>query len=500
MPGSGNVLIDAIAGVGWLSRGGNNQITYYFNNSLGFHSWTSTERTAYQAALQQFANVANITTQEVFSPVGADMNENWVSNAYMLANFGDFAGFHRYPFNPGPATGYYNLDRSYFNAAGLSPGGLGFQILMHEIGHGLGLAHTHDTDMGTGVLPGVINSSDLGTLSYNQNLYSIMSYNNGPSLSSGSNNYGHAATLMAFDIAAIQLLYGANTTYHAGSDTYSLPTSNAVGATWQCIWDAGGIDTISCASSVTGATIDLRPATLVNGDPNAGGFVSQIAGIFGGFTVANGVVIENATGGSGNDTINGNSVANLIFGNDGSDSILANAGRDTVDGGSGNNTIVGGRDSADGADLILTGGGSDLLFGNGGTDTINAGDGNNIVVGGFGSDVLTCGGGADAVYCNQDNDTILAGGGADTIVAGFGNDSVLGGDGNDLLIGSEGNDTLVGGSGADLYMFFAGFGVDQIFGFAFGEGDRISLQGQSYTLGSSSDGDALLLLSGGGTI
>jgi hypothetical protein len=81
-----------------------------------------------------------------------------------------------------------------------------------------------------------------------------------------------------------------------------------------------------------------------------------------------------------------------------------------------------------------------------------------------------------------------------------GNDNVLGNEGNDLLTGSEGNDTLVGGSGGDLYIFFSGSGADQINGFVFGEGDRITLQGQTYTLGSSGDGDALLLLSGAGTI
>lgn len=36
--------------------------------------------------------------------------------------------------------------------------------------------------------------------------------------------------------------------------------------------------------------------------------------------------------------------------------------------------------------------------------------------------------------------------------------------------------------------------------FLFGEGDRITLQGQSYSLGSSGDGDVLPLLSGSGSI
>ena len=87
MPGSGNVLVDAIAGIGWLSRGGDRNITYFFDNSFGFHSWTSGEMSAYTAALQQYANVANITIQQVGSSGATpDLSESWVSDAYMQAN------------------------------------------------------------------------------------------------------------------------------------------------------------------------------------------------------------------------------------------------------------------------------------------------------------------------------------------------------------------------------------------------------------------------------
>jgi serralysin len=322
MPGSGNVLVDSIAGIGWLSRGGDRNITYYFDNSFGFHSWTSTEMAAFTAALQQWANVANITIQQVGSPSSADLSESWISNAYMQANFGNFAGFHQYPKTTPPAVGNFNFDgESYWNASGFAPGGFGLQIFMHEIGHGLGLAHPFDTDMGTLLLPGVTSSSDLGTLSYDQNINTIMAYNTGSFMTSGSSGYGHAATPMAFDIAAIQFLYGANTTYHTGNDSYVLPGANAPGASWQCIWDAGGTDAISYGGPLN-ATIDLRAATLVNGDPNAGGFVSQVSGVFGGFTIANGVTIENAFGGSGNDTLIGNSANNTLSGGGGDDTAV----------------------------------------------------------------------------------------------------------------------------------------------------------------------------------
>ena len=340
MPGSGNVLIDAIAGIGWLSRGGDRNITFFFDNSFGFHNWTAGEKDAFQAALQQYANVANITIQQVGSSAGADLSEMWVSDAYMQANSNGAAAFHYYPTTSPPAVGAYNFDgRPYFTPSGLAAGGYGFQLFLHEIGHALGLAHTHDTDLGTGVLPGVTSSSSLGTLGYNQNLYSVMSYNNGPSLSSGSNNYGHAATPMAFDIAAMQFLYGANNGYRTGADTYVIPDTNAAGASWQCIWDAGGTDQIAYYGG-RNITIDLRAATLVNGDPNAGGFTSGAAGIFGGFTIAKGVAIENAWGGNGNDVIWGNAANNWLVGNGGNDTFFFTAGADTVDGGAGDDRAI----------------------------------------------------------------------------------------------------------------------------------------------------------------
>jgi serralysin len=341
MPGSGNVLIDAIAGIGWLSRGGDRNITFFFDNSLGFHNWTSGEKDAFQAALQQYANVANITIQQVGSSAAADLSERWVSDACMPSIFGDFAGFHEFPKSSPPAGGAYNFDgRSYYTTSGLAAGGLGFEVFLHEIGHGLGLAHPHDTAMGTGLLPGVTSESSLGTLGYNQGLYTVTSYNDGPALSSGSNNYGHAATPMAFDIAAMQFLYGANNGYRTGADIYVIPDSNAAGASWQCIWDAGGTDEIAYYYGSRDVTIDLRAATIVNGDPNAGGFTSGATGIFGGFTIAKGAVIENVWGGNGNDAIWGNAANNRLVGNGGNDTFFFTAGTDTVDGGAGDDRVI----------------------------------------------------------------------------------------------------------------------------------------------------------------
>ena len=214
-------------------------------------------------------------------------------------------------------------------------------------------------------------------------------------------------------------------------------------------------------------------------------------------------------GNQGSDTINSGSGTNTVYGGLGSNSVagqgdsdllLGNEGADTIDAGGGNNTVVGGQDSADAADLITTGAGNDLVWGNGGADTVDAAGGANTVIGGFGSDVIKSGAANDVLFGNQDDDTINAGDGANLVFGGLGNDTILAGSGNDTIWGNEGNDVMTGGAGADRYTFLSASGNDQVTGFSFEEGDRLSLQGQTFTLGTSADGDVVLTLSGGGTI
>jgi hypothetical protein len=53
---------------------------------------------------------------------------------------------------------------------------------------------------------------------------------------------------------------------------------------------------------------------------------------------------------------------------------------------------------------------------------------------------------------------------------------------------------------APRYVFATSSGNDQVNGFAFTENDRLALQGQTFTLGTSVDGDVLPMLFGAGTI
>jgi len=138
---------------------------------------------------------------------------------------------------------------------------------------------------------------------------------------------------MAFDIAAIQFLYGARAA-NTDDTTYTLVTANATGTGWKAIWDTAGTDTISAAASTSTVTINLNDAPL-DGSVNAGGFVSWQSDIQGGYTIANGVSIENAIGGSGNDILIGNESDNSLTGSAGNDTLTGNAGADTIDGGAG---------------------------------------------------------------------------------------------------------------------------------------------------------------------
>lgn len=345
---SSNVYLNAIQWGGWEWTDGapiGTSINYFFGGSgqtlssvLGNSittsvAWQSYQQTAYRNALQTWANVANITFTQVFS-YPSNPTDGLVEFVYSNSS-SSILGIHQTPrdanSSDGTAWAGYNTAGAGFNSTGLLSGGYGFTTLVHEIGHGLGLAHPHDNGGGSGVFPGVTlgDSNDMGDNNLNQGMFTIMSYIDGWRTGIGlspSSNYGWQATPMAFDIAAIQYLYGANTSYHSGANTYELGHVNGLPDQLSCIWDAGGTDTISY-SGAYGCTIDLRAATL-DDTPGGGGYVSYVNEAptssldhWSAFTIANGVVIEKATGGSGNDTIRGNKADNVINGGSGIDTM-----------------------------------------------------------------------------------------------------------------------------------------------------------------------------------
>ncbi|WP_282119729.1 M10 family metallopeptidase C-terminal domain-containing protein [Ruegeria atlantica] len=221
-----------------------------------------------------------------------------------------------------------------------------------------------------------------GAGNLNQGVYTVMSYNDGWTQQNGllstSATFGGSTGLGALDIAALQDMYGANTSTNSGDNVYILSAANVAGVGYQAIWDTGGIDIIA-HNGHQGATIDLRAATLDYSN-TGGGVISHAAGVKGGFTIAHGVVIENAAGGWGDDTIHGNSAVNDLRGHNGHDTIFS------ASNGYNNNTIHGGN----GNDVIhlANGRGADTVFGENDDDIALVSSNAGSFFGGAGHDTV----------------------------------------------------------------------------------------------------------------
>jgi serralysin len=501
---SSNIYLNAIQWGGWRwtdDPSPGTIITYYLRDGQYGQTWSDFEANAYGNALQTWANVANVTFQEVTTYAAADLVEDLRANA-------SYVGWHETPEDAalldGTAWGEYVRSGNGWTEAGLMPGGYGFITLVHEIGHGLGLAHTHDDGGGSKRFPGVTSAyGDLGDNNLNQGIFTTMSYNDGwqtgPAGLPPGSGYGWQSGPMAFDIAAIQYLYGANNDYHAADDTYVLPDINAAGSFWSCLWDAGGTDALVYNGS-RNALINLTAATLDNSS-TGGGVPSYASGVHGGFTIANGVVIENASGGSGNDTIVGNDANNELAGNIGNDRLIGALGDDVLIGGDGSDIFVywSGFGSELIADFTVAGSMQDLIDVSGltfvstfddvigyaaqvGIDTVFTFSSDLVLTLGavdfltlaaddfiFSNGVLITGtSGADRIdathaprgqpFPTLHSDTIYGMAGNDVIRGLAGHDALDGGVGNDTLYGEDGNDTLTGGAGTDK--FYGGNGDD----------------------------------------
>ncbi|MBP1807234.1 M10 family metallopeptidase [Rubellimicrobium aerolatum] len=386
---SGNAWIDGILyDQAWSSGAGTTtQISVYIAGRGGAESVGpdaaevtagppgSREVAAMRTAMAAIEEVCNLRFREVGRAGDADVV--WASVGQADAGG---AGVLGYAYLPGtawsPASGdsqsLIALNHDAYAAGGgaLAPGGYDFCTVMHELGHALGLSHTHDDGPGgdgTPALPGVDGPWDLGDGLMNQGVFTMMGYNDGwpagPEGEPSGITSGYQSGPMALDIAALQFLYGVNAAIRTGSDLYRLPAADVAGTGYACLWDGGGADRLVGAASRAN-TIDLRAASP---DQAPGGFVSHAKGVHGGVTIAAGVVIENASGGGQGDHLSGNQAANNLRGLGGDDTLLGREGRDYLEGG-------------DGADRLLGEGGDDRLLGGGGADRLSGGAGRDLFV------------------------------------------------------------------------------------------------------------------------
>ena len=204
--------------------------------------------------------------------------------------------------------------------------------------------------------------------------------------------------------------------------------------------------------------------------------------------------------------INGGVASETLHGTIWSDTIFGMAGNDTIKSGRGNDSIDGGQ----GADLMVGGAGDDIFTAdNRGDRVVEAGrEGHDrlltsvsfAISGTHVEDVVLQGANAINVSGNTLDNFLWGNGAANVMRGGAGDDKIHARAGNDVLVGGAGADQLTGGNGADRFVFETASGHDVIIDFRFGDGDRIDLSGQSYTVGHDIYGDALITLSGGGTV
>ncbi|MER1962978.1 M10 family metallopeptidase C-terminal domain-containing protein, partial [Proteus vulgaris] len=158
--------------------------------------------------------------------------------------------------------------------------------------------------------------------------YTVMSY--WDEYETGAHFQGaYAGAPLLHDISAMQYLYGANTTTRTGDDVYGFNSNTGIDyytATSSndklifSVWDSGGNDTFDFSGYYQDQVIDLRE-----------GHFSDVGGLQKNVSIAQGVTIENAIGGSGND---------IIYGNDADNILIGGGGQDTLWGGTGSNTFV----------------------------------------------------------------------------------------------------------------------------------------------------------------
>jgi Ca2+-binding RTX toxin-like protein len=169
--------------------------------------------------------------------------------------------------------------------------------------------------------------------------------------------------------------------------------------------------------------------------------------------------VDGVIGGSGDDTLLGNSHLNELFGGPGddvlrgrgklSDVVVGNAGDDTIFGGPSEDDLSGGS----GNDNIQGGASRDFIDGGPGADNVQGGAGRDLIFGGPGADWLRAGGGSDIVGGQAGSDTITGGRGSDVIEGEAGSDTITGGPGRDDLRGGSGNDIFYAGDGVEDGVF-----------------------------------------------
>ena len=317
-------------------------ISYSFPVSTAGLTVSAGEGSAFRAASaaqQSLFTLGVMTWDDLISPtmVFATSTTSNIEFAYTSTGI-DYAQ----AYFPTGGTIWFNSSESTLTSP--SVGSYGFQTLVHELGHAMGLNHMGDYDGAGAFTPSSYQDSVV---------LSIMSYF-GPSAplrssevasadwrGSDSRDYG-PQTPMLNDVMVIQQMYGASTDTRTGDTIYGFGSNiNGMAASIYdfvvnrhpilTIYDSGGNDTLNLSGWTSRSDVHLESGVFSSANDMTNNLV-----------IAYSAVIENAVGGAGNDALTGNAVGNRLDGGEGNDVISGLGGDDTLIGGPGNDQIDGG--------------------------------------------------------------------------------------------------------------------------------------------------------------
>ena len=483
---SGDKYIDAIlTGTKWA----NPSLTYSFPSSASFYGsgygggepgsnfapFNAAQQAAVKSIYAMYSSVANVTFTEVTETSTQHADLRFAETDKYTTGFG------YYPHTSAEGgDAWFGNSSNYFNNP--AKGNYAYFTIIHEIGHTLGLKHAFEAMGSFGAIPSDRDSTEYTVMTYRSYIgASTAYYSNG--------GWSYPQTLMMYDIAALQKLYGANyqtnstdTVYQWDPNTGELfvngagqgaPGANQV---YMTLWDGGGSDTYDFSNYATALAVSLEPggwtvtsgqqlASLGNGHLAAGNIANALL-----YQANPASLIENVIGGSGNDTLTGNVANNVFRGGGGNDFIDGHGGSDTA-AYAGNKADYHYEQQVDGSWTVadLRGGSPDgvdtlknIRFLKFADTTVDLGPGLTVISGTKANDTIdathTVAGqstptdGVDTVYGMAGNDMINALDGDDQIYGGDGSDTLYGGAGNDFVDGGRGSDKMYGGLGNDTYV------------------------------------------------
>lgn len=330
-------------------------------------SFTEEQRAYSRDVIADAAAIAGIVFVEV--------EGNAMIDFYSALGASGVSGYANY----GQGTEWYTLNSDLRMVyQDFTPGGFTYQVLMHELGHSLGLEHPHDGDT---VLTEESDTSDNTVMTYNM-------------------TRPYQTDFGSMDQEALTYLYGdaagtAGVTHTidqngwlrvvATHDDDLLIGVDGGGA----IVGRGGDDHLIGRQDTDVLRGNTGNDTLEGGlgeDILIGGWDDDhLFGDIRGETVGNSDRLE---GGLGRDQLHGQGGDDVLLGQEDNDALFGSSGRDLMNGGYGNDRLIGGA-------------GDDTLLGSAGVDRLSGGDGDDILRGGSGFDMLTGGAGADVFRFRQ---------------------------------------------------------------------------------------------------